>query len=98
MDVKEEYILRGEIVNHWYYVSKGKVLKHVLRDRRVDEVLDVGAGPGVFSRQLLDAGICERALCVDPNYRKEYTEIHNGRKVRFLRSTALKIWISVLFL
>jgi trans-aconitate methyltransferase len=62
------------------------VLKQVLRDRRVDEVLDVGAGSGVFSRQLLDAAICNRAVCVDPNYQDEYMEVHNGREIRFLRS------------
>ncbi len=51
----------------------------------VDEVLDVGAGSGVFSRQLLDAGICHGAVCVDIAYETERTEIHGGRNIQFRR-------------
>jgi hypothetical protein len=48
--------------------------------------LDVGAGSGIFSRQLLDAGICNRAICVDPAYAKESDEIHNGKEILFRRT------------
>lgn len=86
MDLKEEDILGSDIVTHWYYVSKGRALCSLLRGIQVEEVLDVGAGSGIFSRQLLDANICQRALCIDPNYQKEGTEMHNGREIQFTRS------------
>jgi SAM-dependent methyltransferase len=86
MDVKEEDILGPEISRHWYYVSKGRALKHFLQHVRKASLLDVGAGSGVFSRQLLDAGICEQATCVDPAYAEERTELHNGHEIAFVRS------------
>ena len=86
MDVKEQEILGPDIGTHWYYVSKGRALHSILRGTRVDEVLDVGAGSGVFSRQLIDAGICDRATCVDPAYSGESTESHNGHQLSFVRS------------
>ena len=85
MDVKEESILGPETVGHWYYVSKGRALRQLLGSLVVDEVLDVGAGSGVFSRQLLDAGICHGAVCVDIAYETERTEIHSGRNIQFRR-------------
>lgn len=86
MDVKEQEILGPDIGNHWYYVSKGRALRSILRRTRVDEVLDVGAGSGVFLRQLIDAGICDSATCVDPAYSDESTESHNGHRLSFVRS------------
>ena len=68
MDVKEESILGEDLGRHWYYVSKGRAILDVLGDVRADEVLDVGAGSGVFSRLLLDESRCARATCVDPAY------------------------------
>lgn len=86
MDVKEEDILGPEIARHWYYVSKGRALQQLLGHVRKAALLDVGAGSGIFSRQLLDAGICERATCVDPAYAEERRELHNGREIAFVRS------------
>ncbi|MDH3231515.1 MAG: class I SAM-dependent methyltransferase [Alphaproteobacteria bacterium] len=86
MDVKEEDILGADIATHWYYVAKGRALRAFLRGVRAGALLDVGAGSGVFSRQLLDAGMCERATCVDPAYAREHDEIHNGRQITFLRA------------
>jgi trans-aconitate methyltransferase len=85
MDVKEEDILGPELARHWYYVSKGRALLSFLRHVRGASLLDVGAGSGIFSRQLLDAGVCERATCVDPDYEEEHTESHNGREISFVR-------------
>lgn len=85
MDVKEEDILGPELARHWYYVSKGRALLSFLRHIRGASLLDVGAGSGIFSRQLLDAGVCERATCVDPAYAEEHTELHNGREIAFVR-------------
>ena len=86
MDVKEESILGPDIGTHWYYVSKGRTLRRLLERFPADEVLDVGAGSGVFSRQLLDAGICRSAVCVDTAYETEFSEIYNGKEIRFRRS------------
>lgn len=86
MDLKEEAILGGAIASHWYYVAKGRALRAMLGPLRVREVLDVGAGSGVFSRQLLDAAVCERAVCVDPGYAREHVERYHGREIEFTRS------------
>ena len=85
MDLKEEGILGDAIHEHWYYVSKGRAMRQVLGRIRTKEVLDVGAGSGIFSRQLLDHGVAESAICVDPLYAEERTESHNGRPISFVR-------------
>ena len=85
MDVKEESILGAAIHDHWYYIAKGRALLSLLGDAPVDEVLDVGAGSGIFTRRLLDAGIAQRGICVDPAYREERTEDHNGHPIDFVR-------------
>lgn len=86
MDVKEEDILGPAIGSHWYYVSKGRALRDFLGGRGADEVLDVGAGSGVFSRQLMDRGLARNAVCVDPNYTKEFTEAYGEGELRFVHS------------
>ncbi len=85
MDLKEEHILGNGISEHWYYLAKGRAVRDFLGKTKVSEVLDVGAGSGIFSRQLLDAGVCERAVCVDPNYAHEYEEQHNGKTIKFVK-------------
>lgn len=85
MDLKEEEILGDAINGHWYYVAKGRALRDFLKGFQVDEVLDVGAGSGIFARQLMDQGMAGGALCVDPNYAEEYQETHNGKVIRFVR-------------
>lgn len=88
MDVKEADILGESAGSHWYYASKARALLQFLKGLRVKTVLDVGAGSGVFARKLLDAGVCQRAVCVDPAYAAERTERHNGHEIRFLREAA----------
>ena len=85
MDLKEEDILGEKIQGHWYYLSKGKALKKFIGDIKVSEVLDVGAGSGIFSKKLLDDDVCDSAVCVDPNYAVEKTESHNGKPMRFVK-------------
>jgi SAM-dependent methyltransferase len=85
MDVKEENILGPAIKGHWYYVSKGRALRTMLGNDSVEEVLDVGAGSGVFTRQLLEFGLARRGVCVDPGYEAERVETHNGCKISFVR-------------
>ena len=85
MDLKEFEILGSTIDSHWYYVAKGRAMRSFLADTRVTEVLDVGAGSGVFSRQLLSAGICQSAVCVDPAYAIEFMETRNSDEITFVR-------------
>jgi len=86
MDLKEEAILGAEAGSHWYYASKGRALLDLLKGLKLESLLDVGAGSGIFSRQLIDAGVCQRALCVDPGYEVERVERHNGHEIRFARA------------
>ena len=51
----------------------------------VEEVLDVGAGSGVFTRQLLEFGLARRGVCVDPGYEAEHVEAQNGCEITFVR-------------
>jgi SAM-dependent methyltransferase len=83
MDVKEQDILGDAIGQHWYYRAKGGAMRRLLGARPVRHVLDVGAGSGVFSRLLLDHGAGE-ATCVDPAYPAEFSDVQNGRPIRFV--------------
>lgn len=86
MDLKEQDILGSAIYSHWYYVAKGRAMRAFLGSFRADEVLDVGAGSGIFARQLIDAGVCRRATCVDPGYDRDHVEPYNGTELTFVRS------------
>lgn len=86
MDVKEEKVLGPGIADHWYYVAKGRAVEALIGNATYDEILDVGAGSGIFARRLLDTGVCQRAVCVDPGYPTEYLDTHNGREINFVRS------------
>lgn len=88
MDLKEEDILGEKIYHHWYYISKGRAMRRFLGDIKVPEILDVGAGSGIFSRQLMDAGFCDRAICVDPNYIEEKVESYHGKQIHFVKTLA----------
>ena len=85
MDVKEQDILGEDIATHWYYVAKGRAMRALLAGIPCREILDVGAGSGVFSRQLIDAGSCTRSVCVDPAYETERTEQHGAGTLLFVR-------------
>lgn len=86
MDLKEEEILGQTIDTHWYYLTKGRAVRALLGKIFVKEILDIGAGCGVFSRQFLDSGVCRSAVCVDPNYKEEREETHNDKPIRFVKS------------
>lgn len=86
MDIKEEDILGAGIARHWYYVSKGLALRRFLGNEPVEQTLDVGAGSGIFTRQLIDCGLSRGGVCVDPNYPAQFTETHNGAEIRFVHA------------
>lgn len=85
MDLKEQSILGKDAEDHWYYVSKGRALRALLGAISVPELLDVGAGSGIFARQMLEAGIAQRAVCVDTSYPREHVEHHGGKRIAFCR-------------
>lgn len=87
MDIKEQDILGDAIDRHWYYRAKAAALRKMLGPAPVSHVLDVGAGSGFFSRKLLARGAAQ-ATCVDPEYAAEHEEIHAGRPIKFVRTTA----------
>ncbi|AMK77233.1 MULTISPECIES: methyltransferase domain-containing protein [Methylomonas] len=87
MDVKEEDILGESVYGHWYYVSKGNVIRHLLKPVAGKSVLDVGAGSGVFSKSLMNHDLVENARCVDTAYEvDEKLESYKGKCIRFVRS------------
>lgn len=86
MDVKEATILGDKAISHWYYATKGRALIEILKSVKVSEVLDVGAGSGIFAKILIEAGISQSAVCVDPAYLEDKTESHLGRPIRYVRS------------
>ncbi len=85
MDLKEEEILGAAIVDHWYYRSKGAALRSLLKGLPAGRLVDVGAGSGIFSKQLLEHGLAAEAYCIDPYYSEERDETHAGRPLSFRR-------------
>jgi hypothetical protein len=88
MDLKEEEILGGDAVQHWYYRAKADALLRMLRGAPVEQVLDVGAGSGFFSRQLLERTSTRAATCVDPNYPADSDSAVAGKPLLMRREVA----------
>ena len=85
MDLKEKAVLGDAVSAHWYYVSKGRAMLELLNGFRAPEILDVGAGSGVFSRYLVDRQVCQSAVCVDPGYAEEKEESYKSASIRYVR-------------
>jgi SAM-dependent methyltransferase len=86
MDLEEQGSLGQAADRHWYYRAKSAAMLRLLEGTPYDDVLDVGAGSGFFSRALLAQTSCRSAVCVDPNYPKEWTETEAGKPLHFVRS------------
>lgn len=86
MDLKEEAAIGGDPASHWYYISKGRAIRAMIGAGPYDEILDVGAGSGVFSRMLTGAGVAGRAVCVDPNYADAQLGVDATGAISFRRS------------
>lgn len=85
MDLKEERAIGGDPASHWYYISKGRAIRSLIGETHHARVLDVGAGSGVFSRQLTAVGLADRATCVDPNYTDAQTKSASTSRVSYVR-------------
>lgn len=88
MDLKEENAIGGDPARHWYYISKGRAIKALIGAEPVDEVLDIGAGSGVFSRMLIEEGVAKSAVCVDPNYAEEWIGARRTDTISYRRAVA----------
>lgn len=86
MDLKEIDVLGDSLEDHFYYISKGKALSSILRKYSFSHILDIGAGSGIFSKQLLSSGLFHSAVCLDTGYSHEYTEVYKGYPMTFLKS------------
>jgi SAM-dependent methyltransferase len=88
MDLREDGLLGAGVADHWYYRAKSAAVATLLGGTRPACVLDVGAGTGFFSRQLLRRDHVTSATCVDPGYGCDRDEVVEGKPLLFRRSVA----------
>ena len=88
MDLREDGLLGAGVADHWYYRAKSAAVITLLAGTRPASVLDVGAGTGFFSRQLLRRDHVTGATCVDPGYAADRDETVGGKPLLFRRSVA----------
>ncbi|MCP4989958.1 MAG: class I SAM-dependent methyltransferase [Colwellia sp.] len=86
MDLKEEEILKENVYTHWYYVSKGFAILDFIKSLKVDFILDVGAGSGVFSKTILQKTEAKEAICLDTGYTAEKEEKWFGKKLSYKKT------------
>lgn len=85
MDLKEVDLLGDDVATHWYYRAKGAALTHLLGPRPGARILDLGAGSGFFSRQLLARTTATEAWCVDTSYDADRDECESGKPIHYRR-------------
>lgn len=86
MDLKELEVLGDDVGNHWYYRSKADAMYSLLEGAGFEEILDVGAGSGFFSRHLLAHSPAARACCVDTSYPQDHDDTCAGKPVAYRRA------------
>lgn len=86
MDLKEEHTLGDDVGSHWYYRSKSAALLRLLQGVEPRSILDVGAGSGYFSREVLARTSAREGLCIDTGYEYDRDEVVSGKPLRFRRS------------
>lgn len=84
MDLQEASLVTDP-ARHWYYRAKTAAMLRLLDGRTPVEVLDVGAGSGLFSRALLRETAAARATCVDPGYPANSDVLECGKPLGFRR-------------
>ncbi len=85
MDIKEIDILGAYIGEHWYYRAKLAALRRLLAGVRFRRILDVGAGSGFFSRELLRSSDAQEVVCVDTSYPEAWSEGEGDKTIHFQR-------------
>jgi 2-polyprenyl-3-methyl-5-hydroxy-6-metoxy-1,4-benzoquinol methylase len=83
MDLKEEKLLGSEISNHWYYRSKLEAIKKYISHTNNQVILDVGAGSGYFSKELLASTSAKESWCIDISYPLELEENIGQKKIYY---------------
>jgi len=83
VDLKEEDILGEAVSGHWYYQSKATALLGYVKHLNHKSILDVGAGSGFFSKELLKRTNSRSALCIDTSYQSERSEVIYGKSVLY---------------
>lgn len=86
MDLKETDILGDQIGTHWYYRSKSKALNSFVENCEKSQILDIGAGSGFFSEQLLRNSSAKEAVCVDISYDKEFEKTVFDKQMIFRKA------------
>jgi SAM-dependent methyltransferase len=86
VDLKESDILGEDIGEHWYYRAKAGAVRRSIADIDPTEILDIGAGSGFFTEDLLRHTAVRRATCVDTGYAADRDETRAGKPVAFRRS------------
>ncbi len=86
MDLKEQKILERRVSWHWYYRSKLLALLKFIQHLPFTNILDVGAGHGFFSKQLLRGTAASSSVCVDTGYAEERKELYFGKKIEFRKT------------
>jgi hypothetical protein len=61
-------------------------LLKLIEDLKIKTVVDVGAGSGYFSKQILQHTSATEAICVDIGYTKEATEPYLGKKIHYSKT------------
>ncbi len=99
MDLKETEILGADICDHWYYASKIRAVKRIIRERGwvVNKILDVGAGSGFFSRRLLEKTSASEAWCIDISYEADSDETVAGKPI-YLRCSCSSLEVDLVLL
>ena len=83
MDVKEEDVLGKEVGRHWYYRAKSRAMLRYVEALSPTFILDIGAGSGFFSKELLRRTTAREALCIDTGYRSDEQQSVAGKPIRF---------------
>lgn len=86
MDLKETDILGENIGTHWYYKSKSNAMMRLLSGASPSVILDIGAGSGFFSKNLLTSTAAKEAWCVDISYKQDSDHTEAGKTVHLRRS------------
>lgn len=85
MDLKESDILGDDIGDHWYYRAKAAALRRSIATIGPMEILDIGAGSGFFTEDLLRHTAARRATCVDTGYATDRDATCAGKPIAFRR-------------
>lgn len=86
MDLKETEILGAGIDQHWYYRSKTAAVARLLEGFEPGTILDIGAGSGFFSHELLRHTGAREAWCVDISYDADSDASTAGKPVHYRRA------------